>query len=81
MGTLLHRDLKIIKYNSSLRQITGIQKKLDTKHKQKTSQQVTQDNKILQTKKEKELGKTVEKTLGCLRPERVNKCPNPVTAT
>jgi hypothetical protein len=47
------------------------------KSKQKNSQQVIQDNKILQTKKKKELGKTTEKTFGCMRPERVNKCLTP----
>ena len=55
----------------SFGQNTGIHKKLVATYKQ-----ITEDDKNLKTKRQKEVGDTTEETSGSVSPEQVYKCPN-----
>ena len=52
-----NRDCKGIKYNPSLGQNTGLQKKLDMACKENASYKITQDDKKLHFKRHKEPGR------------------------
>jgi len=46
--------------------------KMSALYNHKASQQITEDNTNLQTKRQKEPGETIEETCGCVRSDRLN---------
>jgi len=71
---------KGIRNNTGSRQTAGIQEQLDTTCKQNASWRTAQDNETLFPNWQKESWQTSEETSRYVRPERVNKWPNSMTA-
>jgi hypothetical protein len=63
-------------YNPSFGQNTGTQKKLFETYKQNALKKITENNKKLQAKRQKEPVENVTETSGSVRPERIDKWPS-----
>jgi len=63
-------------YDPSFGQNRGIQKKMFASYNHKASQEISENNISLQTKRQKEPEETIVETCGCVRSDQVNRWPS-----
>jgi hypothetical protein len=76
-NTAITKELNI---TSVLENLQDCKSKVDTTCKSNAMYQITQTDKTLHPKRQKEPRKTTEETSACVRPERVNRWPNSLIA-